>query len=523
MTEPEAPSRWVLGAAGPAVLLPLLFGAATIAAIVFAGGEIRHTPGFPLDDAWIHMVYGRGLLQEGLLAYDPGTPSSGSTSPLWALVVAAAHAGLAWRSVDAVVVGVMCIGALLHLLTAWLVADLLGPAARGGRWCATLGGSLVASSPVLAAASLSGMEVTLCGCLLVASLRFFLRRAEWSTGWALALATLCRPESAAVSFVCFALLLAGRRGARAARAMRLALPSLLCGAAWLTYNLLASGRAFPATFYMKQSLSLTALPGRFGVALTEMLPGVSPLIAGVAWLGLLGYATTRRDAVAWAPLLGGAGFLLANLAVVDPMDPAAFYHLRYLLPGLPLLIAALAVGWRDLGARLPARFGPLPLLALTLCGVVGVGSSLIPAGRRLHNDVRNINEVQRAIGVWLAEHTREGSWIAASDAGAIRYFSNRPTLDLMGLNTPELLWDDPAFARRHPVAAIALMPSWFVPRSMDSLVLYAKMETENYTVTSFEANRRQIVLGCSGPGPIEVRFSGARDVGVVCEPDRLNP
>ena len=93
----------------------------------------------------------------------------------------------------------------------------------------------------------------------------------------------------------------------------------------------------------------------------------------------------------------------------------------------------------------------------------------------------------------------------------------------MGLNTPELFWDDPAFAQGHPVAAIALMPSWFVPRSMDSLVLHAKMETENYTVTSFEANRRQIVPGCSGPGPIEVRFSGARDVGVVCEPDRLIP
>jgi hypothetical protein len=417
----------------------------------------------------------------------------------------------------------MCAGALFHLLAALLVADLLRCGGKRERWPAALGGSLVATSPVLAAASLSGMEVALCGCLLVAAARFFLREAGWPAGWALALATLCRPESAVISAVCFVLLLVGRGGARAAQAIRLTLPSVLCGAAWLIYNLLASGRPLPATFYMKQSVSLAALPARLGVALTEMLPGVSPLIAGVAWLGLLGYASKRRSAVFWAPLLGAVGFLLANLAVIDPMDPAAFYHLRYLLPGIPLLIAALTCGWCDLGTWLPVRSRPLPLLVLTLCGAVGVGTSLFPAGRRLHNDVRNINEVQRAIGLWLAEHTPEGSWIAASDAGAIRYFSDRPTLDLMGLNTPELFWNEPAFARRHPVAAIALMPSWFVPWSMDGLVLYAAMETEDYTVTSFEANRRQIVLGCSGPDPTRVQLSGARDVAVVCEPGRLIP
>lgn len=37
--------------------------------------------GFPLDDAWIHQTYARNLAQSGQLAYLPGQPSAGSTSP----------------------------------------------------------------------------------------------------------------------------------------------------------------------------------------------------------------------------------------------------------------------------------------------------------------------------------------------------------------------------------------------------------------------------------------------------------
>jgi hypothetical protein len=38
--------------------------------------------GFPLDDSWIHQVYGRNLAQTGQWAFVPGVPSAASTSPL---------------------------------------------------------------------------------------------------------------------------------------------------------------------------------------------------------------------------------------------------------------------------------------------------------------------------------------------------------------------------------------------------------------------------------------------------------
>jgi hypothetical protein len=61
---------------------------------------------------------------------------------------------------------------------------------------------------------------------------------------------------------------------------------------------------------------------------------------------------------------------------------------------------------------------------------------------------------------WLGD---AGTWIATGDAGAIHYFADRPTVDVMGLNMPELYWR-PGWAAQHPVGAFAMIPCWFQPR-----------------------------------------------------------
>lgn len=64
------------------------------------------------------------------------------------------------------------------------------------------------------------------------------------------------------------------------------------------------------------------------------------------------------------------------------------------------------------------------------------------------------------MGKWLAQHTHPDDWIATNDAGAIRYFSNRKTLDMVGLNKYEVLKHGlfPILDQVHP-RYIAAFPS----------------------------------------------------------------
>jgi hypothetical protein len=43
--------------------------------------------GFPLDDSWIHIEYARSIFEGRPGEYSAGYPSTGSTSPLWAIVL----------------------------------------------------------------------------------------------------------------------------------------------------------------------------------------------------------------------------------------------------------------------------------------------------------------------------------------------------------------------------------------------------------------------------------------------------
>jgi hypothetical protein len=405
---------------------------------------------------------------------------------------------------------VILAGAALHVATVAAGGSLAERVTRS-RLAGGAAGALIALATPWAAASFSGMEVALTGLLLVLALRALTARAWRTAGLWLALAGLARPEVAAVTML--AALFAIRRGSDALR--RVAAPSVLAAAAIAAHHLWASGSPLPSTFLAKTSTDPEALPGRVATAVGELLARVPPLTAGIGWIAALGLAGRDvRAAVPRAlPFLAGVAFLLANLLVLDPVDPAAFYHLRYVLPAVPLLLVGLAIGAHQLGARL-GRAAAAPLAALLLLSAIEAAATIGPESRHFHGDVRNINEVQRRIGEWLGAQVPAGRWIAASDAGAIRYFSRLPTIDVLGLNTPEMLRGSESFVREHPVEAIALMPAWFRAEG-DALEGVFRAQTSDYRVTSNPSMATQIVArakpgGAGDPPAVRVRFVGYR-------------
>jgi len=525
--------------------LPAGVAALVLSAVWGLGTDANPGPiGFRIDDAWIHMVYGRSLATEGLLAYNPGAPSTGATSPLWAGLLGLLHAALGERSTDNLVWSVLGLGAILHVALVHSSSQLIHQL-TSDRKAALVGALALGLSPQAAAAALSGMEVTLTALTLVVGLRLFLSKKILSAGLLLALAAAARPEGAVVgvlvfgywAFSCWAPSKPVRNAGHIAReGAALVAPAVLIGGAIVGWNLWASGAPLPASFYVKEDLDLLALGPRFVAGGLSILAGLSPLGGGVTLFLLWGLClrpvsvssvgpVASRGARA-LPLAAAVVLLLANLITVNPIDPAAWYHIRYLLPVLPLLVIASAIGVSTLD-RVKPGLRPLALGAFLVVALVQSGLTLGPVSHHLHNDTRNINEVQREIGTWLRGELKPGTWIASSDAGAVRYFSGLPTIDLLGLNTPLVNEGPTAWSAARPVERLVLLPTWFRPRNLAQVAVLHQAKTDNYSVTSNPAMAQQLVLACRGEDGetvlLELEGNGQTVLSCTAGAPLLNP
>jgi hypothetical protein len=426
--------------------------AATLAAIggwwLFLGnrapGDAWALVGFPLDDAWIHLVYARALATEGGFHYNPGVPEAGMTSPLWVLFAASAHLLAAPFGTATVVVATKALALLCGIGSVWAL-HALARALGLARPAALLVALLAAVDPALTFSRAAGMEMPLFTLLVLAALALALAGEVVACGVAAGLALVARPEGVLVlpSVAVLLALAPRRRGARgrdvAAAVAAAALPALLYAA----FCLAATGRPLPNTFYAKfhgpggSALAALALGWR------EYVRGAEPyftLEAGTA-LALVGSAAllARRGARAAAVL--GAGALLFAGALLTRSFSAGHFHYweRWLVPSYPFLLLALGAGVETVAAwirgALRARWaGGGAAAALAALVVLPVPSALALRADEYAWNCRNIDELQVALGRWIAASVPPGEAVAAIDAGAIRYFGGRETVDLHGLN-----------------------------------------------------------------------------------------
>lgn len=160
---------------------------------IFTLGEI----GFPLDDTWIHLVFARNISQGSGFSFNPGDPVSGSTAPLWTLLLAASQylpgETLVWAKIWGIVF-LWFTGTLVYL-----IAKLY----KDHGWLPLFLGLITILTPRMVWASLSGMEITLFTSLTLVAFYFYLTQSRnqyyslISTVF-FALATLVRPEGLAI-------------------------------------------------------------------------------------------------------------------------------------------------------------------------------------------------------------------------------------------------------------------------------------------------------------------------------------
>ena len=444
--------RWL----GPAFLV--------VAVIVLARITLRSVfakVGFAaatLDDAYIHFQYARAIAEGHPFRYQVGEPmTSGGTSLLWPAMLAPFYA-VGFRG-DAILwpAWILSYAALAGL--AWEAKEIarkITDAALG--WMASV---LVLSFGGFLWCAASGMEVVPFAYLLARALR---RVSEWSENErtrerrgryielvVLAFAcALMRPEGAL-----FALFLTGvvalfPRRTRLGRAWAL----LPAAAPFVTPIVLylITGQTRSSTATVKW---LIGNPYYVGGALVSTVEGnvkvfFGTLLNGEVWsaefipkgaTALLVIALATVIYAGWRARTPVRAFGILLLAAMMCL-PCTYYsflwnRLRYLWPfatGWLLALVTLAWAVSDVLAHVTnkARW-----ISTALAGVfVGsLGAKLDWVIDDVAQSASGIARQHVALGKWARGHLEPSARVGVNDTGAIAYYSNRKTFDIVGLTT----------------------------------------------------------------------------------------
>lgn len=513
---PEATERH------PSLLrLSLIFFAAHLATALYfvfdrTPGTAAALTGFPLDDAWIHMVYARSLAALQGFAYNPGQLETGATSPLWATLLVPASWAARLLHVS-VVIPAKLTGLLSAVAASVAVARLLGGLGLG-RAAQVAAGLVVAADPSLVFAEVAGMEVMLAAALAFWALAALASQRYISAGLAAGLAPLARPEMVILTTMVIATAQwrLHQRGARPSARLWVVLPTGLLVGGWAIYCLAVSGYPLPNTFYAKFSSREDYLAHNLVLIFTEILPASPWFMYGMgAILWASGaVALWRRGFVGrWVVAFPFVFFVgVSATQLLQAAEP--FYFLRYVLPAYVFVVITLAVGaagaitWAWKHRRGPRGLAyALGLLILAIAPLSKLPGALAARAHLFAWNCQNIEELNVAMALWLREHVPAGEAIAVNDAGASRYFGEHPILDFMGLNNHGLVHRDRgALAQLGRTLWLSAFPSLVPSRIRDeaSWSVVHRTSTANLTIcrcpqSEIVAYRRTVEAPESGP------------------------
>ena len=435
----------------------VLWGLALLWLLAFLASMLYHTGGrlaLPLDDSFIYLQYARQAAQGHFLEYNTGTePTAGATSLLYTLLLVPGF----WLGLEGMGMALyaLALGAMWLGLSAWLLL-LLGRRLGGSfsGWVAAL--LFLLCGPLLWG-YYSGMAIGLFALAILLTLYLYLM-GDRRTPLAATLLALARPEGIALVLLLLALVAyrralswrwGGPLGAYALQALLLA---------YFTAGPEAAGLAAKWRFAQPHG----SMPEQVRAVFFDFAEFVKGILAGSLGhqtsVNLYAYDGNYRRVVfapfvalfflaelsyrLWSELaerqlgvaaLAGAWFVGGVLLTCTLVEYDAHFN-RYQQPFLPLyiLFAALGLGrldaaggeWgRKLARGLACFFG--------LWGAMSAGFFAVAYGENC-SDIRNQQvEMARFIDAELPPDAR----IAVNDAGALRYFSRRQTIDLVGLTT----------------------------------------------------------------------------------------
>jgi len=314
--------------------------------LVIAWVKNTTTLTFPLDDAFIHAVYARNLVRGHFWEFNIGERAMAETAPLWVFALSLPYAfGLNGFWAALIVNGVLFVllGVIIYRFALFVVAD---------RSLALITSMLVACTPPIVYAALSGMETMLSVILVWSALVIFVsKKPDYALiSSILGVSVWARPDYGLL-FVLFWLFAVPRNHKLKS------LVGLIPIAAFAMFHILLWGKPAPETFYAKVSdegliwalrtgnlreicLSIFFYPVR---SVVSALGAFYPYIPPMALFAIVGICYIVRKNIKKMRQL----ILIALLYIVIRgilITPSAYQWGRYIAWVFPLMVFVAAVG-----------------------------------------------------------------------------------------------------------------------------------------------------------------------------------
>jgi hypothetical protein len=481
---------WIEGRRASAILL--LAGVFGGVAFLLPGIAVSRASlaSFPLDEAWVRLVYARALASEAQLAFNPGPPEAAVSSLLWVALMA-----LLMKTVGALNLSVVAFAKGVSLIaggTAAALAGRLGHRLSGSAMAGFLGGMLVAADPGFGFASASGIETTLFTALALGACLAFAHGRRLSAGALLALATLTRFEGVILALLVglAALLpivprLRGRlarrelpTGREVAIGLAMVVPAVAGFVLWGLMDGTEQDGLWPRALYLAvTAFSTPRLPDVVGLWHGYLAPSVWALvgpgpIAAVPLLAFGAWWLVRASPRVTLPLVLFPLLLaLGAAAIVDAPEPWGFEQRRLVDPARPFLTLLLVLGlrmlwelgqaWRDLRPSLAVGRARSVAMVTTVAALLPLGG-MLPLWGQLPGQyaaaARGLSDTYFALALYARESLPAEALIVALEPGTLRYVSRRSVADARGLHTRGLVRSSPLDAIATARAEYAALP-----------------------------------------------------------------
>lgn len=403
----------------------------------------RQVPGpRTIDDAYITFRYSQNLLRGEGLVYNPGEQVLGTTTPVYAALMAGVALPFGGSRADFPVLATW-VNALADAVTC-LILPLLG-ARLGSRFAGQVTAVIWAIAPWSVTFAIGGLETSLLVALATGTFYLHLSgRPVWAA-LAGSIALLTRPDALLFLLpLSAARLWSWRTGDPPSWRELVAFGAPL--AIWLALSLSTYGSPVPHSIFAKAvAYRLPPTAGLIRLLQHFATPFVGHETLGLGWirvglvlypaLYLLGAVTSVRAEQASWPILVYPWLYFVAYAVANPL-----LFRWYLTPPLPIYMLVILVGVgrvaRDVKSPVPAILAGAAAIALT-----ANGWSLAPD----HGPNRpapkmayiQLELLYREAAQRLRTRLGPDQVLAAGDVGVLGYYTQARILDLLGLISPE--------------------------------------------------------------------------------------